>query len=64
MIIMNEDKVRESLKKLQSEANILYDELGLTEEVLDLQTVINQFRHRYNIVDETKLTESNEGFVQ
>lgn len=61
---MNEDKVRESLKKLQSEANILYDELGLTEEVLDLQTVINQFRHRYNIVDETKLTESNEGFVQ
>lgn len=62
--MMNEDKVRESLKKLQSEANILYDELGLTEEVLDLQTVINQFRHRYNIVDETKLTESNEGFVQ
>ncbi len=61
---MNEDKVRESLKKLQSEANILYNELGLTEEVLDLQTVINQFRHKYNIVDETKLTESNEGFVQ
>lgn len=61
---MNEDKVRESLKKLQSEATILYNELGLTEEVLDLQTVINQLRHRYNIVDETKLTESNEGFVQ
>lgn len=52
------------LSRLQSENTKLYDEYGLIDEVLDLQTVINRLRNRFNIVDETQLTESNKGFVQ
>lgn len=52
------------LSRLQNENTKLYDEYGLIDEVLDLQTVINKLRNRFNIPDETQLTESNKGFVQ
>lgn len=61
---MDENKIKKILSKLQSEITDLYEELGLTDEVLDLQTNINKIRHKYNLPDESKLTESNEGFVQ
>ena len=53
---MNEEKVKQGLTQLQSGLNILFEDLGLTEEVLNLQTSINQVRHKYNISDETKET--------
>ena len=49
---------------LQEKANELYNEYGATDEVIDLQVSINQLRNKYDIVDETELTESNKGFVQ
>lgn len=61
---MNEEKIKQGLTQLQSGLNILFEDLGLTEEVLDLQTNINKIRHKYNISDETKETKSNPKFVQ
>lgn len=61
---MDENKVKKILSKLQSATTDLYEEVGLTDEVLDLQTNINKIRHKYNIADETKIIEDNEGFVQ
>ena len=61
---MDENKTKKILSKLQSATTDLYEEVGLTDEVLDLQTNINKIRHKYNIADETKVIEDNEGFVQ
>lgn len=61
---MDEEKLKQILNDLQSSVTVLYEDMGLTDEVLDLQTNINKLRHKYNIVDESKLTDYNEGFVQ
>jgi hypothetical protein len=61
---MDENKVKLALESLQSSTAILFKEVGLTDEVLDIQTNINKIRNKYNITDETKLTEFNKGFVQ
>lgn len=52
------------LNDLQEISNKLYNQLGATDEVIDLQIAINAFRNRYNIVDKTQLTKSNPGFTQ
>ena len=49
---------------LQNECNKLYEHEGASDEVIDLQVAINQFRNKYNISDKTQMTESNPGFVQ
>ena len=61
---MDDQKMKQILTQLQSAVTTLYNDVGLTDEVLDLQTDINRLRHKYNIADETKMTESNKGFVQ
>ena len=43
--IMDENKIKLALKDLQSSATILFEEVGLTDEVLELQTDINKIRH-------------------
>lgn len=52
------------LDREQEINNKLYEENGLTDEVLDNQIKINKKRNALDILDETELTESNEGFVQ
>ena len=39
---------------MQELAEELYEENGLTDEVLDLQLQINKLRHEHNISDEKK----------
>ena len=59
-------KTKEELKYycniLQGVCTELYEEYGLTEEVLDLQTVINRLRHKHDITDESERI--NDNFVQ
>lgn len=61
---MNEDELKNILTELQNQSNKLYDEYGLTDEILELQIAINGLRNKFNMPDETQLTESNKGFVQ
>lgn len=49
---------------LQKEADILYEEYGAIDDVIQLQIAINSLRNKFDIVDKNELTESNEGFVQ
>ena len=56
--------LKKSFKNLQNECNELYKEYGATDEIIELQVAINTLRNKFNIADETKLTESNKGFVQ
>ena len=61
MIIMDLEKV---LDNLQENCNELYNEYGASDDVIQLQVAINSLRNSFDISDKTKLTESNEGFVQ
>ena len=46
-----QDKLTEMQKKLDK----IYNERGLTDEVLDLQLEINALRHEHDIPDETEM---------
>lgn len=59
---MEEKQLNVILNELQKNIKLLYDEYGLTEEVLDLQTSVNRIRHKHNITDEKK--ELYDGYVQ
>lgn len=61
MIIMDLEKV---LDNLQENCNQLYEEYGASDDVIQLQVAINSLRNSFDISDKTKLTESNQGFVQ
>ena len=54
--------MEEHLKKKQEEVNKLYEEHGLTDEVLDKQIAINKLRHAHDITD--KENTIYEGYVQ
>lgn len=56
--------LKQTLNNLQNECNVLYDEYGATENIIQLQVAINSLRNAYNIPDETEMTKSNPGFVQ
>lgn len=55
---------KEQLNTLQNICNELYDELGASDEVINLQVAINSLRNKFDIPDETQMTISNKGFVQ
>lgn len=57
-------ETKQIIDNLQNECNKLYEEFGATDNVIQLQVAINSLRNEYDIADETKLTESNKGFVQ
>lgn len=61
---MNDNELKECFKILQEQNNKLYESFGATDEIIDLQVAINKLRSKYNIADETEITESNPGFVQ
>ena len=50
------------LNELQSKCDKLYEENGLTDEVLDMQIMINKLRHEHDIPDESEKV--YEDFVQ
>ena len=52
---MSDEEIKYMLVNLQKENVKLFEEFGLIDEVLDLQTVINKLRSRFNIYDEIKL---------
>lgn len=54
--------MEEHLAKKQKEVDKLYNEHGLTDEVLDKQIAINKLRHAHNITD--KETIIYDGYVQ
>ena len=61
---MSDEELKTILTELQKQSTKLYEEYGLTDEILELQIAINGLRSKFDMPDETQLTESNEGFVQ
>ena len=61
---MEEKDLKQCFDILQEQNNKLYKSFGASDEVIDLQIVINKLRNKYNIPDESKTTDSNPGFVQ
>lgn len=45
--------MEEHLKKKQEEVDQLYEEHGLTDEILDKQIAINTLRHAHDITDKS-----------
>ena len=54
--------MEEHLAKKQKEVDELYEEHGLTDEVLDKQIAINKLRHAHDIPDESEMV--HEDYVQ
>ena len=54
--------MEEHLKRKQEEVDKLYEEYGLTDEVLDKQIAINKLRHAHDIPDESEKV--HEDYVQ
>ena len=46
--------LKKNINILQEECNELYEKLGAKPEVIELQAVINNFRYKYNLVDEAE----------
>ena len=61
---MNEEELKQCFDILQEQNDKLYNDLGATDEVIDLQVSINKLRNKYNIPDANTITESNPGFAQ
>lgn len=55
-------KLKKELRERQLKINELYEQQGLTDEVLDKQVEVNSLRHEYDIVDESQII--FHGFVQ
>lgn len=55
--------VKKLLNVSQRLNNILYERDGLTDEVLENQIKINEYRNKYDITDENEIV-NDEGFVQ
>ena len=54
--------IKEQLKNKQEEINSLYQEHGLTDEVLEAQIELNKLRHEHDIHDKDKTL--HEKYVQ
>lgn len=52
------------LDRRQAIVDAEYERDGLTASVLEKQIAINKERNKYDISDKSKMTDSNEGFVQ
>ena len=45
--------MQDKIETLQKICNELYEEQGLTDEILELQVVINKLRHKHDISDQS-----------
>lgn len=61
MIYMKK-KLEKCFAELQKQNDILFEELGATDEVMNLQVAINQLRHKHDVSDKNNRTYST--FVQ
>lgn len=59
---MKEDEIKQKLRSMQDKVEKLYEEQGLSDEVLELQIEINRLRTEFDIADEKDVI--NGGFVQ
>lgn len=59
---MDNGDLKQCLNNLQSEANKLYIEYGVTDNIISLQVAINRLRHEFDLCDETECV--NGEFVQ
>ena len=56
--------LKKCLNNLQNECNLLYEEYGAIDDVIQLQIAINSLRNKFDVMDKNELTQSNKGFVQ
>ena len=54
--------MQDKINQLQEVCNSLYDEHGLTDEVLSLQVAINKLRHKHDVSDTSN--QLHENYVQ
>lgn len=54
--------MKDKIETLQEICTELYDEHGLTDEVLSLQVTINKLRHKHNVSDKSNAL--HETYVQ
>jgi len=54
--------MEEHLAKKQKKLDKLYEEHGLTDEILDKQIEINKLRHAHDVVDKSNVV--YDGYVQ
>ena len=47
--------LKQTLQRIQEEINHLYEEKGLTDEILEKQLEVNLIRHDEDIPDETEI---------
>ena len=51
------------INRKQEKLNKIYEQYGLTDEVLDEQVKINSLRNKYDITDENEII-NDDGFVR
>ena len=51
--------MQNKLAEKQKEIDALYEEHGLTDEILDMQIELNQKRHEQDIPDRSKIVHEN-----
>ena len=51
---MEDREIRNLITNLQGICEKLFEKYGSTDEVLELQTLINQLRHKHDIPDASK----------
>lgn len=63
--IEKEKNVSENVEKIQGICNTLYN-IKNTDELIDLQVIINEYRNKYDITDPREIinTDNGKGFVQ
>ena len=63
--IEKEKNVSENVEKIQEICNTLYN-IKNTDELIDLQVIINEYRNKYDITDPREIinTDNGKGFVQ
>ena len=54
--------VKDKIRILQDEVDMLYAEYGLTDEVLDKQLEVNRLKHKHDVADEEEII--YDGYVQ
>ena len=61
-----EGKKETLVSYLQDVCNVLYNQYGFCDSILELQVYINQLRHEYNITDPSEVVNREDGkeFVQ
>ena len=52
------------IHKQQFDDELFHEANKIHDEVIQLQIAINGLRHKFDIPDESQMTESNQGFVQ